>query len=144
MYQQADTPLPRKQKFVGCRQKSVDDKWGDKSVRYSDRESLRAHAPSASWSNPYNLSSGEFDVARLLGRGLGLAEIAETLGLTGRSTLSLRDRLMQKLGARNLAHLEHIISTLGRIDTDWSETIYLDDGSDGLADDEEPEVIFAD
>lgn len=113
-------------------------------MRFSDREGLRADAPSASYSNPYGLTLGEFDVARMLGRGLGLAEIAETLGLSGRSVLSQRDRLMQKLGARNTAHLEHIISTLGRLDSDWSETVYLDDFSDGLADDEASEIIFAD
>lgn len=113
-------------------------------MRFSDRESLWANAPSASCSNPYNLSAGEFDVARMLGRGLGFAEIAETLGLSGRSVLAQRDRLMQKLGARNTAHLEHIISTLGRLDSDWSESVYLDDDSDGLADDEEPDLIFAD
>lgn len=113
-------------------------------MRFSDRGSLRANAPSASFSNPYNLSAGEFDVSRLIGRGLGLAEIAETLGLTGRSTLVLRDRLMHKLGARNEAHLEHIISTLAPLDTDWSESVYLDDYTQGLADDAEPEVIFAD
>lgn len=113
-------------------------------MRFSDRESLWANAPSASYSNPYNLNTREFDVARMLGRGLGFAEIAETLGLSGRSVLAQRDRLMQKLGARNTAHLEHIIATLGRLDSDWSETVYLDDYSDGLADDEEPEIIFAD
>lgn len=113
-------------------------------MRFSDREGLWANAPSPSFSNPYNLSASEFDVARMIGRGLGLAEIAETLGLTGRSVLAQRDRLMQKLGARNTAHLEHIISTLGRLDSDWSETVYLDDFSDGLADDEKPDLIFAD
>lgn len=111
---------------------------------YSDRESLWADAPSAASSNPYNLSSREFDVARMLGRGLGLAEVAETLGLSGRSVLAQRERLMLKLGARNTAHLEHIISTLGRIDSDRCETAYLDDFSAGLADDEEPDLIFAD
>ena len=111
-------------------------------MRFSDRENLRAIAPSASLQNPYGLSSGEFDVARMLGRGLGLAEIAETLGVTGRSLLAQRDRLMQKLGARNLAHLEHIIATLVGIDSDWSESVYLDDSSDGLADDDD--LIFAD
>lgn len=113
-------------------------------MRFSDRESLWANAPSASYSNPYNLSACEFDVARMLGRGLGLAEIAETLGLSGCSVLAQRDRLMQKLGARNTAHLEHIISTLGRLDSDWSETVYLDDYSDGVADDEQPDLVFAD
>jgi len=112
-------------------------------VPASDRGNLWATAPSASSSNPYQLSPREFDVARLLGRGLGLVEIAELLGISGRSVLAQRERLMAKLGARNLAHLEHIIATLGRLDSDWSETVYLDDFSDGLAD-EEPDLIFAD
>ena len=111
-------------------------------MRFSDCGNLRAYAPSASLQNPYDLSSGEFDVARMLGRGLGLAEIAETLGMTGRSVLAQRDRLMQKLGARNLTHLEHIIATVIGIDSDWSETVYLDDTSDGLAEDED--LNFAD
>jgi len=111
-------------------------------VRFSDRGNLRAYAPSASLHNPYDLSTGEFNVARMLGRGLGLAEIAETLGMTGRSVLAQRDRLMQKLGARNLAHLEHIIATLIGIDSDWSETVYLDDSSDGLSDDDD--LIYLD
>ena len=113
-------------------------------MQFSDRGNLWANAPSASAANPYQLDAREFDVARLLGRGLGLAEIAETLGLTGRAVLARRERLMAKLGARNLAHLEHIISTLGRLESDWSETVYLDDFSDGLASDEEPDLIFAD
>jgi DNA-binding CsgD family transcriptional regulator len=111
-------------------------------VRFSDREHLRAIAPSASPQNPYDLSPGEFNVARMLGRGLGLAEIAETLGMTGRSVLAQRDRLMQKLRARNLAHLEHIIATMVGVDSDWSEAVYIDDFSDGLADVED--LIFAD
>jgi DNA-binding CsgD family transcriptional regulator len=113
-------------------------------VSASDREHLWATAPSAVSSNPYQLTVREFDVARMLGRGLGLAEIAETLGLSGRSVLAQRERLMEKLGARNLAHLEHIIATLERLDSDWSESVYLDDFSDGLADEEEPDLIFAD
>jgi DNA-binding CsgD family transcriptional regulator len=111
-------------------------------VRFSDSGNLRAIAPSASPHNPYDLSPGEFNVARMLGRGLGLAEIAETLGMSGRSVLAQRDRLMQKLRARNLAHFEHIIATLIGLDTDWSESVYLDDTSDGLADDED--IVFAD
>jgi DNA-binding CsgD family transcriptional regulator len=113
-------------------------------VSASDREHLWATAPSAVSSNPYQLTAREFDVARMLGRGLGVAEIAETLGLSGRSVLAQRERLMEKLGARNLAHLEHIIATLERLDSDWSESVYLDDFSDGLADEEEPDLIFAD
>lgn len=109
----------------------------------SGRGNLWATAPSATL-NPYGLNSREFDVARMLGRGLGLAEIAETLGLSGRSVLAQRERLMQKFNARNLAHLEHIIATLGPLDTDWSETVYLDDLSAGLASDEESDLIFAD
>lgn len=110
-------------------------------MQFSDRGNLWASAPS---SNPYGLNSREFEIARMLGRGLGLAEIAETLALSGRTVLAQRERLMQKLGARNLAHLEHIIATLGRLDSDWSETVYLDDLSDGLASDAEPDLIFAD
>jgi DNA-binding NarL/FixJ family response regulator len=113
-------------------------------VPASDRENLWAIAPSASSSNPYQLSAREFDVARMIDRGLGVAEIAETLDIPGRSVLVHRDRLMEKLGARNLAHLEHIIATLDRLDSDWSETIYLDDLSDGLAEEGEPDLVFAD
>ncbi len=109
----------------------------------SDRGNLWAPAPSAPSSNPYQLTAREYDVARMLGRGLGLVEIAETLGISGRSVLAQRERLMAKLGARNLAHLDHIISTLERLESDWSETVYLDDFSDGLAD-EESDLIFAD
>ena len=108
----------------------------------SDRENLRAIAPSASAHNPYDLNAAEFNVARMLGRGLGLAEIAETLGMSGRSVLAQRERLMQKLHARNLAHLEHIIATLIGVDTDWSESVYLDDDSDDLSEIED--LIFAD
>ncbi len=111
-------------------------------MRFSDRGNLWATAPSASPQNPYGLSTGEFNVARMLGRGLGLAEIAETLGISGRSVLAQRDRLMLKLGARNIAHFEHIIATLTGFDSDWSESVYLDDDdSDGLLDDD---IIFAD
>ena len=107
----------------------------------SDGANLRAEAPSSY--NPYGLTTREFDVARMLGRGLGVVEIAETLGISGRSVIAQRERLMQKLGARNFIHLEHIISPLGRLESDWSETVYLDDFSDGLAD-EETDLIFAD
>ena len=110
----------------------------------SDREDLWAIAPSASSSNPYQLTVREFDVARMIDRGLGVSEIAETLDISGRSVLAQRDRLMEKLGARNLAHLEHIIATLDRLDSDWSETVYLDDLSDGLADEAGADLVFAD
>jgi len=113
-------------------------------VPASDREDLWAIAPSASSSNPYQLTVREFDVARMIDRGLGVAEIAETLDISGRSVLAQRDRLMEKLGARNLAHLEHIIATLDRLDSDWSETVYLDDLSDGLADEAGADLVFAD
>jgi DNA-binding CsgD family transcriptional regulator len=111
---------------------------------FSDSQHLRAAAPAATSQNPYGLNAREFDVARMLGRGLGLAEIAETLGLSGRSVLAQRERLMEKLRARNLAHLEHIIATLGQLDSDWSETVYLDDLSDGLTADADSDLIFAD
>lgn len=111
-------------------------------MQFFDRANLWASAPEPS--NPYGLTAREFDVVRMLGRGLGLAEVAETLNLSGRSVLAQRERLMQKLGARNLAHLEHIISTLVRLEPDWSETVYLDDFSDGLADDAESDLIYAD
>ena len=110
-------------------------------MRFYDRGNLWATAPSASPHNPYDLSTGEFDVARMLGRGLGLAEIAETLGISGRSVIAQRDRLMLKLGARNFAHFEHIVATLTGLDSDWSEAVYLDDSSDGLADED---IVFAD
>ena len=113
-------------------------------MHFSDRGNQWAAAPTASALNPYGLSAREFDVARLLGRGLGLAEVAETLGLSGRRVLAERERLMQKLRARNLAHLEHIIATLGQLDTDWSGTVYLDDLSDGLTADAESDLVFAD
>lgn len=109
---------------------------------FSDREKLRAVAPSASAGNPYGLNASELNVARMMGRGLGLAEIAETLGITGRSVRAQRDRLMQKLHARNLAHLEHIIATLIGVDADWSEAVTLDDSADDPVDFED--LIFAD
>lgn len=108
----------------------------------SDRENLWAIAPSASSSNPYGLSTREFDIARLVARGLDLVEIAETLGLSGRSVLLERERLMLKLGARNLAHLEHIVSTLGHLDSDWTELVYVDDFTDDGT--EAPDLVFAD
>jgi DNA-binding CsgD family transcriptional regulator len=108
-------------------------------VTFSEREKLQAVAFAVSAHNPYGLNAGEFNVARMLGRGLGLAEIAETLGMTGRSVLAHRDRLMQKLHARNQAHLEHIIATLIGVDYDWSESVYLDDLSD-----DQPEVASVD
>lgn len=109
---------------------------------FSDRENLRAVAPSPATSNPYGLSSGEFNVARMMGQGLGLAEIAEALGITGRSVHAQRERLMLKLRARNLAHLEHIIATLVDFDSDWSEAVTLDDSADDHADFED--LIFVD
>jgi len=111
-------------------------------VPFSDRENLLAVAPSPTASNPYGLSTGEFNVARMMGRGLGLAEIAEALGVTARSVHAQRERLMLKLRARNVAHLEHIIATLVGIDADWSEAVTLDDASDDLVDFED--LIFAD
>jgi len=108
---------------------------------FSDSQHLRAAAPADSQCNPYGLSQVEFSVARMLGRGLGLAEVAETLGMSGRSVLAQRDRLMVKLRARNVAHFEHIIATLTGLQSDWSETVYLDD-SDGLGDDDA--IVFAD
>lgn len=108
----------------------------------SDRGNLWATAPAAPAPNPYKLDMREFDLVRLLGRGLDLADIAELLGVTGRSVQLQRERIMLKLGARNLAHLEHIVSTLGRLDADWTETVYLDDFSDDG--DDEPDLVFAD
>jgi len=109
---------------------------------FSDSQHLRAAAPAAAPYNPYGLSSVEFNVARMIGRGLGLAEIAEMLGMSGRSVLAQRDRLMVKLRARNVAHFEHIIATLTGLQSDWSETVYLDDDSDGLSDDKD--IVLAD
>lgn len=99
-------------------------------------------APQVSAQNPYGLNAGEFNLARVLGRGLDLAETAKTLGTSDRSVRAQVSRLMQKLHARNPAHLEHIIATLGRLEGDWCETVYLDDTSDDLADVED--LIFAD
>lgn len=110
-------------------------------MRFSDRGNLWATAPSPSSQNPYGLTPGEFNVGRLLGRGLGLAEIAETLGMSGRAVLAERDRLMRKLGAHNFAHFEHIVATLTGLDSDWSENVYLDDTSDGLDDED---IVFVD
>ena len=125
-----------------CRKKHGVDIGETNKLRFSDSNNLRAEAPSASPYNPYGLTPVEFNVARMLGRGLGLAEVAEMLGLSGRSVLAQRDRLMLKLRARNIAHFEHIIATLTGLQSDWSETVYLDDDSDGLADD--TDIVFAD
>lgn len=103
-----------------------------------DRGNLWLAAPSVAASNPYHLDRREFDVMRLIGRGMDLPEIAEALAISGRSALAQRERIMAKFGARNLAHLEHIVATMGRLDSDWPETVYLDDFSD------EPDIVFAD
>jgi DNA-binding CsgD family transcriptional regulator len=103
-----------------------------------DSQHLWAPAVAA---NPYDLDAREFDIVRLIGRGFDLAEIAETLGLTGRTVLASRERLMQKLGARNLAHLDHIVSTLGHADLGASEVVYLEDYAEGA---DESDLVFAD
>jgi DNA-binding NarL/FixJ family response regulator len=109
-------------------------------VSVSNSQHLWATAPVAT-ANPYHLDAGEFDIVRLVGRGVALAEIADTLGLTGRAVSLSRERLMQKLGARNLAHFEHIASTLWQADGVESEPVYLEDYAD---DADEPDLVFAD
>jgi DNA-binding CsgD family transcriptional regulator len=115
------------------------------NMPYFDHGNLWAVLPGASLSNPRGLNTSETELARMIVSGLGIAEIADILGLTGRSVLSIRERLMQKLGAHSLAHLENILSSAGMSEDELSEAIYLDDFTDEKADlDDEPDLIFLD
>ena len=78
-------------------------------------------------SNPYGLTPREQEVAILIAEGLTSRAAGIKLGISHRTVEIHRAHVMRKVGARNSAHLVHIISTLTRLLVPRSEIVYIDD-----------------
>ncbi|WP_316860709.1 response regulator transcription factor [uncultured Cohaesibacter sp.] len=65
--------------------------------------------------NPYNLTERELDVLKGIAMGKANKEIASDLGIGVRTVESHRQRMREKLGGGNAAHLTHIAMELGLV-----------------------------
>lgn len=77
--------------------------------------------------NPYGLTPREQEVAILIAEGLTSRAAGIKLGISHRTVEIHRAHVMRKVGARNSAHLVHIISTLTRLLAPRSEIVYVED-----------------
>jgi DNA-binding CsgD family transcriptional regulator len=65
------------------------------------------------------LSAREFEVFRLIARGLTLGEIADTLHLSSKTVANHQTRIKEKLGVQTTAALVHRALQSGAVDQEF-------------------------
>lgn len=99
---------------------------GESTMTRQNAAPLPNHMPEDR-ANPYGLTPREQEMAILIAEGLTSRAAGIKLGISHRTVEIHRAHVMRKVGARNSAHLVHIISTLTRLLVPRSEIVYTDD-----------------
>jgi DNA-binding NarL/FixJ family response regulator len=91
---------------------------GERHISPSVIERGVPHPARAVQPNKRDLSEREIDVLRLLAEGRRTREVAETLGISGKTVETYRGRIMLKLGVDNLDELVKFAIRAGITSTD--------------------------
>jgi DNA-binding CsgD family transcriptional regulator len=81
----------------------------------------------ASSQNPYGLTSAELGVVELLRRGLAGRDAWDRWQMDRATFRRHTESIVRKLGAKNAAHMQHLIGTLPGHPEHSSDVVYLDD-----------------